>query len=91
MKKCTEINSASGGFLIHTTLAFATVFKALNFLCKIPFCLKFLGYFLSSTLSPNTVCALVLGWKLDIKETCKQETNINKEEGTAPEVTGATD
>lgn len=56
MMKHTEINSASGGFLIHTTLALATVFKALNFLCKIPFCLKFLGYFLSPTLSPNTVC-----------------------------------
>lgn len=52
----TEINSAGGGFLIHLTLAFATVFKALNFLCKIPFCLKSLGYFLSPTLSPNTVC-----------------------------------
>ena len=52
----TEINSAGGGFLIHSTLAFATVFKALNFLCKIPFCLKSLGYFLSPTLSPNTVC-----------------------------------
>ena len=52
----TEINSAGGGFLIHPTLAFATVFKALNFLCKIPFCLKSLGYFMSPTLSPNTVC-----------------------------------
>lgn len=56
MMKHIEVNSASGGFLIHTTLAFLVVFKALNFLCKIPFCSKFLGYFLSPKLIPNTVC-----------------------------------
>jgi len=34
----------------------------------------------------------VSGWILDIEETCEtEEAKINKEEGTALEVTGATD